>query len=312
MMCRLSSEDGEHLYQEPLGLADAMFVRGMHLRKIREIVEADERERAEAKLEDELVVTENEVDYLSTGQSVLRYDSYLSHQRYYDDCKHIDHEFIDYGKTEGGNCVIQQQKSLGKGGFCWDAALILAEHLLTTKSLSDKPILELGAGTGLCGILLAKASKCNVEITDMSELLPLMQRNIALNFSNVTQMFSNNDTSSLYQNGIQQGLGSCTARTLDWGARNDGRKYSMIIGADVVNSLYDPIKLAETIHSLCQIDSEVHISCKSRLDEPLKHFETRMRELFGSVQSVKPIGSRNKNPGVYIFQATKPIFSSSR
>jgi len=326
-MCRLlSPEDDENLHQEPLGLADAMLVRGIYLRKLREIVEEDERRRAETAIleeEDELVVTaSDEVEYLSTGQSVLRYESYLSHQRYYDDLKHVDYDFIDYGKTlGGGNCIIKQDKSLGKGGFCWDAGFILAEHLLSTSKFSPSDsILELGSGTGLCGIILAKSRKCNVEITDLQELLPLMQQNVALNnFSSDGKLAQMNlsplDISVLYKNANtqqQQGqpLGSCIAQTLEWGAvaRNDGgKKYSMIIGADVVTSLYDPIKLAETIHHLCHKNSEVHISIKLRLDKPHKLFEMRMRELFNCVQIIKPTQSLNKNPSVYIFQATKPI-----
>lgn len=312
MVCILPLDnDGIGGNEEPLGLADALMVRGSYtnLRKLREIALADEQERAAAAAEDEIVV--DKVDVLSTGQKVLRYDSYLLQQRYYDDLKHVDFDFIDYSSTSAG-CIIQQEKSLGKGGLCWDAALILAEHLASTQCVSTESVIELGAGTGLCGIFLAKLTKCQVEITDLPLLMPLMQRNIALNFSDSMPSISESDRKILHGRDSPKALGLCEARVLDWGDRNDGRKYPVIIGADVVASLYDPIKLAETLHSLCQEDSKVYISYKSRLDGPHEQFEGRMRELFETVESILPQGSRNKNPSVRILQAFKPKFNSLR
>mmetsp|Transcript_30849 Transcript_30849/g.46810 ORF Transcript_30849/g.46810 Transcript_30849/m.46810 type:complete len:333 (-) Transcript_30849:131-1129(-) len=301
--CASPLENDEN--EEPLGISDAMMARGTYLRKLKEMALADELERATASEEEKII--EDKVEVLSTGQKVLRYDSFLAHQRYYDDLKHVDFDFIDYGSSSLG-CVIQQEKSLGKGGLCWDAALILAEHLVSTRSISTESVIELGAGTGLCGILLAKLTKCHVEITDLPLLMPLMQRNIELNFSNSGAYISDDDIRLLHEEEPPQPLGSCEARVLDWGDREDGRKYPVIVGADVVASLYDPIKLAETIHSLCQEDSKVFISYKSRLDGPHQLFEGRMRELYETVECMIPQGSRNKNPNVKILQAFKPRF----
>jgi predicted nicotinamide N-methyase len=290
-------------YEEELGLADAMMMRGSHLRKLRELADADER----AREDEEDPGREDQHDVIITlddGKRLLRYDSYLIHQRYYDDLKHSDCDYIDYS-----GLVVQQDKSLGKGGICWDAAFILAEHLISMRdSISNEDaIVELGAGTGLCGLLIATAVACHVEITDLPHLLPLMQRNVNLNFTSV-QGVSTNDREMLYGSENICSMGTCEARVLEWGRQpNDSKKYNIILGADVVASLYDPVALAETIHQLSMPDATVYISYKGRLDGPHETFEQRMLELYDDVQSrISPL-SRNKNPGVYILKAKGPL-----
>ena len=144
---------------------------------------------------------------------VLRYDSYLKHQRYNDDYKHADCHFIDFGfvrncfsssdndvdhhhnSQKGHRLMIEQQKSLGKGGFVWDAGVVLAEHLIATKDdwfpqsndthSPPKPkIVELGAGTGVTGLMIAKVIRSHVYITDLPDVIRLMERNVQRNFHN--------------------------------------------------------------------------------------------------------------------------------
>jgi Lysine methyltransferase len=208
---------------------------------------------------------EHEDDFVLVAGAtrVLSYDRYLAHQRYYDDLKHIDCAYVDFGiihddGTGGGGddhkkkeenrvlrpeqqqqqlrLFLQQDKGLGKGGLCWDAAFVLGEYLIhqqrqqqqlrtmgmadatctdgtstTTTTTTTTSVIELGAGTGLCGLLLATACRpiiecggmrlgnattatstaattnrgggggVHVTITDLPPLLPLMERNVALN-----------------------------------------------------------------------------------------------------------------------------------
>ena len=129
-------EDQHEHHDEPLGIADAMMRRGDHLRMLRMMAEQDEAERAAACGTSDCSPAPPEQDEYETlptswRSKLLHYDSYLKHQRYYDDLKHVDYHYINYGGCDGGGrLVIRQQKDLGKGGICWDAAFILAEHMI--------------------------------------------------------------------------------------------------------------------------------------------------------------------------------------
>ncbi|XP_030382031.1 protein-lysine N-methyltransferase EEF2KMT [Scaptodrosophila lebanonensis] len=79
--------------------------------------------------------------------------------------------------------------SEGTTGLCtWEAALALSDYLLQNKNVAEhKNIIELGAGAGLCGIVLKKCllHVQEVLLTDGSEpCVQLMRENIALNFHN--------------------------------------------------------------------------------------------------------------------------------
>ena len=346
--------------EEPLGIADAMMRRGDHLRMLRMMAEQDEAERALAFDDDgaggdhsdagcsssSLPLEQDEYDVLPTSGSskILNYNSYLRHQRYYDDLKHVDYHYIDYGDIRsrgrhdagnraGGHLVIRQQKSLGKGGICWDAAFILAEHLIARQEEwkmekrgldkngdgSDAPqttLCELGAGTGLSGFMIAKAcSESHVFVTDLPELLDLMKENYEMNFvdgecdgSDGTETKEENSLlRQKYGSEISRSQGTAEAKVLRWGVESDyeGAPFDVVFGADVVASLYDPIALANTFYNLCGSESKVYLSYKGRLDEPHLLFLAELKRLFSKVERIEPpnIYSRNKNPGVYILKA---------
>lgn len=73
--------------------------------------------------------------------------------------------------------------SPGCGGIAWPAGQILATYLIHKGPgyLRNKTVLELGSGTGLVGLIAGLLGDCRVWITDQSPLLPIMQRNVALN-----------------------------------------------------------------------------------------------------------------------------------
>ena len=135
--------------------ADQLMQRGDRLRMLREVELRDNLERQRER--DDSVQEERSTCVGSSA--VLDYDAWLrGDQRYHDDLKHIDYKYIDFGPEhwdpdDRRPLIIEQDKSLGKGGFCWDAAYILVEYL-SSQSL-DRPgrcasVVELGSGTGLC------------------------------------------------------------------------------------------------------------------------------------------------------------------
>ena len=147
------------------------------------------------------------------------------------------------------------------------------------------------------------------------ELKPLMETNVALNFDcrsgDHTSSFSDEDLNLLFgasdQNKRNSAASSISASVLRWGCDEDygNGPYDIVLGADVVASLYDPVALARTIHSLWHDKSSVYISYKGRLTGPHEIFEKELHTLFDNISRIKPSQAcRNKNPEVWILKAT--------
>jgi Lysine methyltransferase len=352
-----------------------------HLRMLRQMRLDDEAARAAATDEEDAQGNDsnnkvaNEIVTLSTGASVLQYDKYLSHQRYHDDLKHIDCRYIDFGclcpTRPQARLVIEQDKTLGKGGLCWDAAYILANHIiLHHNSLLPPPVqdysrlqmVELGCGTGLCGLMLAQAlPNVYIALTDLPLLMPLLKRNLErnmpsecivseesassmdgikvgadklhaisdkvasneqavmkeyitkahnLSYSQTTDSSSQYTSShapahtsaNQYTSSSASLISSATvsAFVLDWAhiPPSQLRRYDVVLGADVVASLYDPIALTETIRAVCHKQSIVLVCFRNRLASIQADFEGAMAVYF-DIEVVKP-DSVNRNEQVYL------------
>jgi methyltransferase-like protein 23 len=114
------------------------------------------------------------------------------------------------------------------GIVLWPAAIALA-HDLASRDLAGKRVLELGAGTGLPGIVAATRG-ANVLQTD--------RQSLALNLCK--------------QNAERNGVGSIAYRVADWTAWNDDARYDLIVGADI---LY-----AEALHANLQHIFEISLA----------------------------------------------------
>lgn len=296
---------------------------------------------------------EDQIDILpDSNLKILRYDSYLAHQRYQDDYKHSSCTFIDYHieNKRGKLCrtIVEQSRFLGKGGLLWDAAVMLSEHLLAKEDeWNDSEligrrckVLELGSGTGFTGLVLAKATvDTHVFISDLPDLYPMMERNVRRNFLNHNidiktplapediktmdrgdaaldiptkmdhggTMLSDADIKVLYEldcendsakiETIKETSSIITPTILRWGVKEDYKDgpFDVIIGADIITSLYDPEALAQTIFDLCHEKTKVYICFKKRLEGPHIVFENAMKMLFNEVSFMKPI-TRLHNP----------------
>jgi hypothetical protein len=69
----------------------------------------------------------------------------------------------------------------GTGLITWDGATALARHLEThaRKSIKNRNVLELGAGTGLSGLAAAALGASHVLLTDLPYSLSNLERNVA-------------------------------------------------------------------------------------------------------------------------------------
>ena len=93
-----------------------------------ELQAAEEEEKKEEEEDFAQIDEDYTIDFREVGDSktksvkVLRYNQYLQHQRYHDDYKQVNYKFIDFGNvtdptSDYNKLVIQQDRSLGKGGL---------------------------------------------------------------------------------------------------------------------------------------------------------------------------------------------------
>lgn len=110
------------------------------------------------------------------------------------------------------------------GVLLWESALVLGDVLAEAGFVRGADVLELGAGTGLAGIV-ASGQGARVVQTDHSfEALALCRRN-----------------------GLANGMTGLAQRLGDWGAWSDGAAYDVAIGADV---LYEPAHYGDLLSVL--------------------------------------------------------------
>mmetsp|Transcript_2869 Transcript_2869/g.6861 ORF Transcript_2869/g.6861 Transcript_2869/m.6861 type:complete len:323 (+) Transcript_2869:54-1022(+) len=146
----------------------------------------------------------------------------------------------------------------------WGAGLALARHLARHPSQSGQKVVELGAGCGLPGMVLARQGS-RVTLTDVPWLLQLIEYNISANFS------------------VDD---PCRPRVapLRWGNQEDmadlqqvaGRP-DLVIGADLVYRHQDFNALLQTIESLRPGKALLAVQRRDRVLEEFMRYLTQLR-----------------------------------
>ncbi|CAO3598055.1 unnamed protein product [Absidia cylindrospora] len=158
----------------------------------------------------------------------------------------------------------QDIDNLGLAGKIWQSAYTLHSTNSDLKDNGDtkkKPytILELGAGTGYCGIAIANmlGSDCQVYITDLEPVIPLIEENVQ-------------------EHHIQDGAhAQVFCERLHWGNREDSRRLLDKVGGQfdlvvISDCVYFPELfelLMDTLLDLCKednVDTKLVIGYKCR------------------------------------------------
>ena len=134
------------------------------------------------------------------------------------------------------------------GIVVWPAAIALA-HELASRAVAGLRILELGAGTGLPGIVAASLGARVVQ-TDRQQLVLHV----------------------CAQNAARNGVTTIEHRTADWTAWQDTERYDLIIGSDV---LY-----AEPLHGHLRHIFEANLAANGTvlLSDPFRETSVRLLE----------------------------------
>ncbi|NXA06001.1 MT21A methyltransferase, partial [Sapayoa aenigma] len=191
----------------------------------------------------------------------------------------------------------QDWRRLGVAAVVWDAAVVLCAYLeMEGIDLRDRSVIELGAGTGLLGIvatLLAGAkepvgalySTCcaRVTMTDREAALEFLESNVQANLP-----------SELRPRAV--------VRELTWGKDLDNfppGAFDFVLGADIVYLEETFAELLQTLEHLCSEQTVILLSCRIRYERDHK-FLKMLRDRF-SVYEVHYDPSKD----VHIYRAQR-------
>ncbi|KAJ3584755.1 hypothetical protein NHX12_015250 [Muraenolepis orangiensis] len=177
--------------------------------------------------------------------------------------------------------LTQDWAGSGVAAVVWDAAVVLCLYLeMGQVEVSGRQVLELGAGTGLVGIVAALLG-AQVTLTDRAPALALLSANAAANVAADRAV---------------------TVSELTWGEgleRFPAGGYSVVLGADIVYLEDTFPALLRTLHHLCSGTTLVLLACRIRYDRDSRFLEA-LREGF-SVEEVHYDPQRD----VHVYRALK-------
>nr|XP_057907834.1 protein N-lysine methyltransferase METTL21A [Doryrhamphus excisus] len=180
-------------------------------------------------------------------------------------------------------CLAQDWKTLGVAAVVWDAAVVLCMYLeLNQVSLQGKVAIELGAGTGLVGIVAALLG-AKVTITDRMPALDFLSANVKANLPSDVQE-------------------SVVVSELSWGEnlnRYPAEGFDLVLGADIVYLEATFVPLIETLQYLCADATVVLLACKIRYERDT-NFLSMLRQQF-TVEEVY----YDKQRDIHIYKAWK-------
>lgn len=97
----------------------------------------------------------------------------------------IKNEVTEHHNKESGKEILcgESVGLLGIGGKIWDSTFVLIQYLEHNRAelVTNRKLLELGAGTGITSLALSRLSPAMVLCTDLAEVVPLISVNMQIN-----------------------------------------------------------------------------------------------------------------------------------
>ncbi|XP_053452671.1 protein N-lysine methyltransferase METTL21A isoform X1 [Nycticebus coucang] len=146
--------------------------------------------------------------------------------------------------------IRQDWRQLGVAAVVWDAAIVLSTYLeMGGVELRGCSAVELGAGTGLVGIVAALLG-AHVTITDRKVALEFLKSNVQANLPPHIQT-------------------KAVIKELTWG-QNLGSfspgEFDLILGADIIYLEETFTDLLQTLEHLCSDHSVILLACRIRYE----------------------------------------------
>lgn len=179
--------------------------------------------------------------------------------------------------------IRQDWRQLGVAAVVWDAAVVLAAYLeMGAVELRGRAAVELGAGTGLVGIVAALLG-AHVTITDRKVALDFLKSNVQANLPPHIQP-------------------KAVVKELTWG-QNLGSfssgEFDLILGADIIYLEETFTDLLQTLEHLCSNHSVILLACRIRYERDSNFLAMLERQFTVSKVHYDP------EKDVYIYKAQK-------
>ncbi|KAM5228943.1 protein N-lysine methyltransferase METTL21A isoform 2-T2 [Ctenodactylus gundi] len=146
--------------------------------------------------------------------------------------------------------IRQDWRQLGVAAVVWDAAVVLSTYLeLGAVELKGLSAVELGAGTGLVGIVAALLG-AHVTITDRKVALEFLTSNVQANLPPHVQP-------------------KAVVKELTWGQNLEKfspGEFDLILGADIIYLEETFTDLLQTLEHLCSNHSVILLACRIRYE----------------------------------------------
>jgi len=155
---------------------------------------------------------------------------------------------------------VMENKKYGHAGKVWEGGLLLSNFLTSQnarKRLKNKVVLEIGSGTGLCGIVAALCGAKKVYLTDREEALHVIQMNFEAN---------------------KQALINCeiVVVPLNWNNINDlaniKDKIDVILGSEIIYHGINYKNIINTIDYFSDKNTDILMSYKHRTSSSCDFF----------------------------------------
>lgn len=179
--------------------------------------------------------------------------------------------------------LAQDWKKLGVAAVVWDAAVVMCMYLeLGRVELKGKKAIELGAGTGLVGIVAALLG-AKVTITDREPAVDFLSANVKANLPPDSQQ-------------------SVVVSELTWGEGLDqypAGGFDLVLGADIIYLEDTFVPLLQTLEHLCSDATVVLLACKIRYERDT-NFLSMLKQRF-TVEEVY----YEKQRDIHVYKACK-------
>ncbi|NWT14596.1 MT21A methyltransferase, partial [Vireo altiloquus] len=192
----------------------------------------------------------------------------------------------------------QDWRRLGVAAVVWDAAVVLCAYLEMERiDLRDRSVIELGAGTGLLGIVVTLLGTGTVSVSHVL-LSPLGARVTLTDRAAALELLESNVQANLPPELRPRAV----VKELTWGKDLDNfprGAFDFVLGADIVYLEETFAELLQTLEHLCSEQTVILLSCRIRYERDLK-FLKMLRDRF-SVYEVHYDSSKD----VHIYKAQR-------